>query len=190
MDTKNNNEGAWIPKKAMVIVNNPWLKVIKMDFVDKRDGNDINDYYILQKPPAAHIIPIDLENREIYLIKQYRPGPDCNSIEIPAGSARNNETLLEAAKRELREELGYEAQEWKTLGSFSSSTDRVQERPQNVFFAWSLKKVGEGQADTGGKAEVLRIKIEEAKKMVWRGEIIDIMTSMAIMLADDLCRKN
>lgn len=178
-----------MPKKAKTVINKPWFKVINMDFLDKHNGKDINDYYIIQKPPAAHIIPIDLKSREIYLIKQYRPGPDCDSIEIPAGSIGKNETLLEAAKRELKEELGYEAKEWRPLGSFSSSTDRVQGRQQNVFFAWDLKKVGEGQADTGGKAEILKLSIEEAKKMIYRGEILDIMASMAIMLADDFCKE-
>jgi len=184
-----NNKGAWKPIRSVAAIDKPWFKVTDNDFKDTRDGKEIKNYYIIRKSPAAHIIPINLEKREIVLIKQYRPGPDCNSIEIPAGSIRKNETLLEAAKRELKEETGYEAQGWKTLGSFSSSADRVQGRPQNVFFAWDLKKVCEGQADTGGKAEVLRIKINEAKKMVWSGEILDLMTSMAIMVADDFCAK-
>ena len=184
-----NNKGAWEPIRSVAVIDKPWFKVTDNDFKDTRDGKEIKNYYIIRKSPAAHIIPINLEKREIVLIKQYRPGPDCNSIEIPAGSIGNNETLLEAAMRELKEETGYEAHGWKPLGSFTESTNRIEGRQQNVLFAWSLEKIGEGQADTGGKAEILRIKIDEAKKMVWRGEVLDLMTSMAIMIADDFCTK-
>ena len=171
------------------MINKPWFTVLETDFKDMRDGKKIKNYYIIRKSPAAHIVPLNLEKREIVLIKQYRPGPDCDSIEIPAGSIEKDETLLEAAKRELKEETGYEALRWKSLGSFTESTNRIEGRQQNVLFAWNLEKVGEGQADTSGKTEVLRIKIEEAKKMIWSGEIFDIMASMAIMVADDFCTK-
>ncbi len=46
------------------------------------------------------------ENDEFIMVKQYRPSLEKYTLETPAGAIENDETPLEAAKREIREEVG------------------------------------------------------------------------------------
>jgi ADP-ribose pyrophosphatase len=91
------------------------------------------------------------EDRKLILVEQFRVPVDKCVIEIPAGLAGDteggeNESLAEAAKRELLEETGYEAQrmEYLTAGPPSAglSTEVV-----TFFRAQGLKKVSEGGGD-------------------------------------------
>ena len=50
----------------------------------------------------------ELEN-EIFFVKQYRPAIKKELIEIPAGLVEKGEDILDAAKREFEEEIGYRA---------------------------------------------------------------------------------
>jgi 8-oxo-dGTP pyrophosphatase MutT (NUDIX family) len=50
------------------------------------------------------------------MVEQYRHGVGRASLELPAGAVDEGEDPLQAARRELLEETGYEAAEWITLG--------------------------------------------------------------------------
>ena len=98
------------------------------------------------------------ENRELVLIEQFRPPVNRRVIEIPAGLAgdiigEEDEALAEAAKRELLEETGYEANqmEYLTEGPPSAglSTEVV-----TFFRAQGLKKVSDGGGDGSENIQV------------------------------------
>lgn len=55
---------------------------------------------------------------EIVLVRQHRPGPDGDVLELPAGKVEDGESLLEAADRELAEECGLAVSGWVEIGSF------------------------------------------------------------------------
>lgn len=68
----------------------------------------------VSRPSAVVCIVAATQNREMLLIEQYRVPVDARVIELPAGlvgdePGMSNEPLLEAARRELFEETGYEA---------------------------------------------------------------------------------
>jgi ADP-ribose pyrophosphatase len=70
---------------------------------------------------AVSILAIN-ERDEVGLLRQYRAPFDGYVLEIPAGTMDvAGEEPLEAAQRELREELGCEAQRWQQLGKFKVS---------------------------------------------------------------------
>ena len=59
---------------------------------------------------------------KIVFVRQYRYGSQETMIELPAGKLdHGNEDVLSAAKRELEEETGYNAKEWKYLGHIFSN---------------------------------------------------------------------
>ncbi len=98
------------------------------------------------------------EERELILVEQFRLPVNTRMIEIPAGLAGDivgaeNEALAEAAKRELLEETGYEAQrmEYLTEGPPSAglSTEII-----TFFRAHGLKKISDGGGDESEDIQV------------------------------------
>lgn len=62
------------------------------------------------------IFPVTQSN-EVIMCRQFRPGPGIVLDELPAGIVEGHEQPLEAARRELLEETGFESDEWILLGN-------------------------------------------------------------------------
>lgn len=94
------------------------------------------------------------DDRRVILTEQYRPPVDRQVIELPAGLSgdiplQEDEPLLVAAKRELKEETGYEAKNWTMLFEGTSSAGMTDEMV-TLFYATGLTKMTEG-GGTGGE---------------------------------------
>lgn len=72
-------------------------------------------FYRLQGPDWVNVIAFTGEG-ELLVVEQFRHGIDAPTLEIPGGSCDEGERPLESARRELREETGFEAREWIELG--------------------------------------------------------------------------
>ena len=92
------------------------------------------------------VIVVAVEDDEIVLVRQSRPGADGTTLELPAGCLEEGETPEEAAVRELEEECGLAAGSWRRLGSFwaapAYSTEFV-----HVFEATELLEIGSSGLD-------------------------------------------
>ena len=87
------------------------------------------------------VIVVAVEDDQIALVRQSRPGADGTTLELPAGCLEEGEAPEEAAVRELEEECGLAAGSWRRLGSFwaapAYSTELV-----HVFEATGLLEIG------------------------------------------------
>ena len=110
------------------------------------------------------------EKRELILVEQFRLPVNRRVIEIPAGLAgdiagEEDEALAEAAKRELVEETGYEAQvmEYLTDGPPSAglSTEVV-----TFFRARGLRKISDGGGDGSENIKVHLVPLAELKRWI------------------------
>ena len=93
------------------------------------------------------MIPVTDDGKAV-LVEQYRPPQRCSVIEFPAGlvgdeEGGEDESLVDAAKRELIEETGYEAATMELVcdGPVSPGSSR---EIVHVYLAKGLKKVGDG----------------------------------------------
>jgi len=75
---------------------------------------------VVDHPGAVVIVALDSDD-QVYLVEQYRHPIGRTLLELPAGTLEPGEEPLQAAKRELREEVGAEAREWSKLGTFYST---------------------------------------------------------------------
>jgi ADP-ribose pyrophosphatase len=78
----------------------------------------------LREPPHTLVVHpesvsvVALERDQVVLVRQTRPGASEPTLELPAGCLEPGETAEQAASRELAEECGLAAREWRGLGSF------------------------------------------------------------------------
>ena len=141
------------------------LHVYKDDVRLPDGGTGIRE--IIRHIGAVCIVPIT-DDGKIILEKQYRYAVGQIAIEIPAGKLDfADEIPLEAAKRELKEETGYTAENWKKLGVFYSAIAYSDEQI-TMFYATGLKK-GTQKLDRGEFLDYFEIPLQEAYEMVMRG---------------------
>ncbi|MGN0006179.1 MAG: NUDIX domain-containing protein [Candidatus Gastranaerophilaceae bacterium] len=121
-------------------------------------------------------------NGKIVFVRQYRYGSQETMIELPAGKLdHENEDILSAAKRELEEETGYNAKDWKYLGYIFSNPAICTEKI-HLFFAKNLT-AGKPHPDKGEFVEYLEIDKNKVFEMVKTGEICDAKTICTLMRA-------
>jgi ADP-ribose pyrophosphatase len=115
--------------------------------------------------PAGIVIVAVTEEDRILLTEQYRVPLQKNVIELPAGLSgdEGDEEFVEAARRELLEETGYEAEEWQELASGPTSAGFCNEIV--VFYRGRrLKKVSEGGGCNGESIQVHEVPLPEVHK--------------------------
>ncbi|HAF60919.1 MAG TPA: ADP-ribose pyrophosphatase [Anaerolineaceae bacterium] len=66
---------------------------------------------------SVTILPLDADGN-IWFVKQFRLGSTSELLELPAGVMEEGEEPIGCAKREIREEIGMAASQWKKLGSY------------------------------------------------------------------------
>jgi len=113
------------------------------------------DLVVVDHPGAVAIAALDARG-EMLLVRQYRHATGDWLIEIPAGRLEKNETTPGAAERELEEETGYRAHEWRRLCEFYTAPGFCSER-MTVFLARTLELARDRRpADDDEEIELLR----------------------------------
>ena len=130
---------------------------------------------------AAAVLPVDGEGN-VYLVRQFRAPLDQVLLEIPAGKLDSaDEDRLLAAKRELREETGLEADDWLHLTDTFNAAGYSSECI-SLYLARGLH-IGQAQPDEDEFLNLVRMPFEEAFEMVMCGEIRDAKTQIVLCMA-------
>jgi ADP-ribose pyrophosphatase len=111
---------------------------------------------------------------EVFLVKQYRYSVDQELLELPAGRVNPGEDRLEAAKRELIEEVGYRANSWTELPPFYTAPGFCNEL-LTCYLAEDLSWVGT-DPDDDEEISVFKMKLDDAWQLVINREIRDCKT--------------
>lgn len=135
---------------------------------------------VVKHQEGSAIVAVN-ERNELLLVKQYRYPVDQDIVELPAGLVDAGETPLEAAKRELKEETGYIANEWEQLTSTYSSPG-WQDEVVNIFAARGLTHASEQELDGDEILTYYTEPFEDVLKKVNSGEIADAKTIIGVLL--------
>jgi ADP-ribose pyrophosphatase len=115
----------------------------------------------------------------VLLERQYRHAAQSMMWELPAGRIDDGETSLTAAKRELLEETGYTARQWKRVLHFYVSPGFLDET-MTIYLARGLQ-AGEAQPEPDEKIATRFFTLSEAKRMALNGRIRDAKTISGIL---------
>jgi ADP-ribose pyrophosphatase len=123
----------------------------------------------------------------VLLERQYRHAANGYLWELPAGRIDPGENALHAAKRELLEETGYTAKNWRRILHFYASPGFVAET-MSVFLATGLK-AGPAHPEADEVIHKRLVPLATALRMVLRGTIRDAKTISSVFWLDHQARE-
>ena len=100
----------WRILSSKYLLKTKWL-IVRKDHVKMPSGVEMYDYYVLEYPDWINVIAIT-EDGKFVIERQYRHGTQSVDYELCAGIIEKGEEPIDAAKRELLEETGFEGGEW------------------------------------------------------------------------------
>jgi len=158
---------------------------VDRDTVTLPDGNT-SLREIVRHPGAAAVVPV-LDSGNVVMVRQYRYSIGQATLEIPAGKLDEGEEILACARRELKEETGYDAAHMDKLLSFVSSpgfTDEVI----HIYLARGLTP-GTAGGDDDEFIETEEVKIDTLVDMILDGRIGDGKTVAGILSAAEYLKR-
>lgn len=168
--------GPWTRRSRRTAYENAWI-TIWHDDVTRPDGEPGVYGVVHFANLAAGVLVLDASGR-VLLVGQHRYALDEWSWEIPEGGVPAGETALEGARRELLEETGVEATEWRELARLHLSNS-VSDEVAILFLATGLTH-GIAAPEGTEALEVRWLPFEEVLAMTLDGRITDAMTVVAI----------
>ena len=159
-----------------VVFSGHLLKVHR-DRVRLPDGSEAVREY-LRHPGAVAIVAL-LDDGRVVLERQFRYPLRRGFIEIPAGKLEPGEDSLETGKRELLEETGYVAAEWRKLGVIHNAIGYSDEAIE-IWLARGLEQREQRLAE-GEFLEVFSVPLSEAQAMARDGRITDVKSIAGLL---------
>ncbi len=142
---------------------------------------------IIRHVGAAAVLPVD-ENGMATMVRQWRAALGTVTLEIPAGKfEKTTDDPLESAQRELSEETGITAANWRHLTKIFTSVGFCDERI-DLYLATGLTQ-GATHPDDDEFLEIVKIPFAELHQMAIDGRIVDAKSVVAITLASNYLKK-
>lgn len=175
----------WKAGPARQVYDNPWITVNEYD-ATAPTGAAATYGVIHFKNLALAILPVH-EDGTVTLVGQHRFPARDYSWEIPEGGGPLAEDPLASAQRELREEAGLEAAQWREVLRAQLSNSVTDERAIG-YVAWDFTPAHEAADDTEDLA-VARVPFREALESALGGHISDMLTVAMLLRAYHMARE-
>jgi 8-oxo-dGTP pyrophosphatase MutT (NUDIX family) len=172
-------QNPWKTLESNLKYDNNWISVTEHQVINPSGGKGIYGE-VHFKNLAIGILPLD-EDYNTWLVGQYRFPLKAYSWEIPEGGGPLGEDPLESARRELLEETGMSASNWKEIQRMHLSNS-VSDELSIIYVATGLIQ-GIAMPEETEELVVKKVPFDEAFEMVMKNEITDSMSVAAILKA-------
>lgn len=167
----------WQIKNKKMIYDNPWIELTHFEVLNPAEKPGIYGK-IHFKNIAIGILPLD-DEMNTWIVGQYRFPLDQYSWEIPEGGGKIGIDPLVSAQRELKEETGIVAEEWKEVLKIHTSNS-VSDELGIIYLAKNLSFF-EAEPDENEDLSIRKIPFSQLVEMVMNGEITDSLSVAAVL---------
>ena len=190
MDDK---ELAWEEIETEHIVEDEWIDFRKSTY-RYLDGRVFSPYYSYSRRDCTVIVASD-EDGNYLCVTQFRQGIKEVTTEFPAGGIERTdgreygnrdaaEAALDCARRELKEETGYESNDWTHLITVPSNAT-ISDNYAYVFMAKNCRKAGDQHLDYTEYLNVKKLTADEIEELIRSGRFQQAVHVIAWLLAKD-----
>jgi 8-oxo-dGTP pyrophosphatase MutT (NUDIX family) len=146
------------------------------------EGARIAPFYVLEYPDWVQVVDLDDEDH-VLLVEQYRHGLGLASLELPAGGVEPADAgPLQAAARELLEETGFTASDWRYIGALSPNAASHNNRTHIVLALGARPEQGP-EDNPAERMNIIRLPAAEVIGRVMAGEIVQAMHVASLAMA-------
>jgi len=139
---------AWRRLSSVSLVNDRWLR-LRADECELPNGKTLNPYYVLDENDWVHVFALAPDGK-LLTVTQFRYAGNATCLELPGGAVETSEPPLDAARRELLEETGFEATIWTLVASVFANPARQTNR---IHLAEELNAGGAQRLDDSEEIE-------------------------------------
>lgn len=135
------------------------------------DGSRLN--YVVDESVPYSVAALVLDGEDVLLTRQYRYPLDRWIFDLPGGGGRAGEEPIDAAKRELEEELGVVAHDLRPLHTFFMNPGRAS-WPTHIFISTSPLRPGTVDlSDPAEQVQLARLPLAKLDELIANGTIVD-----------------
>lgn len=158
----------------------PWIKLSRQKIL-LPCGSEINDYHRIDLIENSGVIAKTTDGKFIFE-RQYKHGVGTVSLTLPGGGIGDSEEPLAAARRELLEETGYVAKDWRSLGSFVCDGNYGCGKV-HLFYACEARPVADPQSGDLEEMEIVFLSPKEVQESLRQGMFAVLGVAAAVALA-------
>ena len=137
-------------------------------------------FYVIESSDWVNVIPVTPEGKLVF-IKQYRHGTAEITLEVPGGLVDPGETSAAAARREMQEETGYDADEIVYLGEVAPNP-AIQNNVCYTYLARNAHPLGPQRLEGTEEIEVVLVDPVDVPGLVTSGKITHALVVAAFYL--------
>jgi 8-oxo-dGTP pyrophosphatase MutT (NUDIX family) len=160
------------------LLKTPVFEVRRHLFNSPKDGKD-KPFTVLNCPDWVQVLAFT-PDRRVLLVRQFRHATRQISLELPGGVIEPGQTPLAAGERELREETGYAAENFRQVAAFRPNP-AVQNNTAYVFAAENARQVGPTDFDENEELDLVLVPAAALRRLVLTGTVDHVIMAAAIL---------
>jgi 8-oxo-dGTP pyrophosphatase MutT (NUDIX family) len=143
---------------------------------------------VLKCPEWVNIIPVTAD-KQVVLIRQFRAGIRAHTLEIPGGMVDPTDAApMEAARREMLEETGYDSSEIRFLGKIHPNP-AIQDNFCHSFLASGAHRADQPKPESMEEVQTVLVPLDRVPALISSGEISHALVVVAFTLLFGLGRE-